>query len=218
MCCWYLLPIVTFVHTCLSTVFKQKASPSLHALAPLPHSSKVSVPSRWSVNLAGRPEHCPMKKISADHFNSGRDVLNTQLDRFSSSWRNSVSDGVRNTKNVTRLCPCSVKLDNSTDLWRQDPIQPKWRFHLKKMTAAYHPTLSTRVLIRHLGIAGKRQMTPCVATACPFTCTTHWGVSSLPVTCTCWRRFLLVRRSIQRSKVTQPKGQDLQSFLVFWHL
>lgn len=57
-----------------------------HYSPPLPRSSPITVPSRWSVNLAGRPERCPVKKISADHFNADIDMLNIQLDRYSNSW------------------------------------------------------------------------------------------------------------------------------------
>lgn len=59
--------------------------------APLAHSLLSQCPEQ----VICKSEHRPVKKISADHLNAGRDVLNTQLDRFSSSWRNSVPNGHR---------------------------------------------------------------------------------------------------------------------------
>lgn len=130
----------------VASVRPETAGVSLHIPAPLPHSSKgPSVPSRWSVNLAGRPEHRPVKKISADHLNAGRDVLNTQLDRFSSSWRNSVPNGHRNhwvllSSTVAPSNPLRTTAPLCEVL--QGHIQPKWRFHLKMIAAAaaHHPT------------------------------------------------------------------------------
>ena len=175
-------------------------------------------PSLWSQcpeQVICKSEHRPVKKISADHLNAGRDVLNTQLDRFSSSWRNSVPNGHRECYSPL---PSSSGHQHSSLRWPQ--TARKWRFLLRMMVAPHHRALSTRPLTRRSGIAGKRRMTPCVVTACPSTCTTRWGASSLPATCTWWRRFLWVRRrATHRSNPHPSVAVERSGFTTFsWSL
>lgn len=65
-------------------------------------------------------------------------------------------------------------------------------------------SLTSGRFTRRSGTAGRRRTTPCVATACPSTCTTSCRATSSPATSTCWRRFLWVRGFANRLALLSP--------------
>lgn len=108
--CWNLNPAVQSPSVGL-LVMSSCRNKSFH-LCPAPFSLLYSLCLQQVICKSGGTSWVlPVKKISAGYLNTGRDLLNTQLDRYSSSWRNSILNGHHSIQSFRLLC-CTIALQD----------------------------------------------------------------------------------------------------------